>query len=88
MNELDIVFLPVVKMTNLRFLLGEVATKDLELLQLDVKMVILHSYLDEEIELARLCIKETRTSSVSILEELDGLKQDRDNGIGSSMTTF
>jgi ATP-binding cassette subfamily B (MDR/TAP) protein 1 len=43
------VFSPVVKMTTLRFLLGEVALEDFELLKLDVKTAFLHGDLDEEI---------------------------------------
>jgi ATP-binding cassette subfamily B (MDR/TAP) protein 1 len=46
---LDEGFSPVVKMKTLRFLLSVVALKDLELLQLDVKMTFLHGDLDKEI---------------------------------------
>ena len=39
----------MVKMTTLRFMLGVVATDNLESIQLDVKMAFLHSDLKEEI---------------------------------------
>ena len=38
----DEIFSPVVKMTTLHFMLGVVAIDNLELIQLDVKMAILH----------------------------------------------
>jgi ATP-binding cassette subfamily B (MDR/TAP) protein 1 len=47
--DFDEVFSLIVKITTLRFLLGVVAHKDLELLQLDVKTAFLHGDLDEEI---------------------------------------
>jgi hypothetical protein len=47
--DFDKVFSPIVKMITLRFLLGVVALKDLELLQLYVKRTFLHGDLDEEI---------------------------------------
>jgi hypothetical protein len=47
--DFDKVFLPVIKMTTLRFLFGVIAHKDLELLQLDVKTTILNGDQDEEI---------------------------------------
>lgn len=40
---------PMVKMTTLRVLLGLVATKNLELVQMDAKTTFLHGDLDEEI---------------------------------------
>ena len=43
----DEFFSLVIKMTTLRFILRVVATKDMELLQLEVKMV--HHDMDEEI---------------------------------------
>ena len=39
----------MVKMITLRFLLGIVATEDLELIQLDMKMTFLHGDLEMEI---------------------------------------
>ena len=50
----DEVLSPIVKMTTLRFLLGVVATEDLELLQLDVKTIFLHDDLQEEIYMQQL----------------------------------
>ena len=43
------VFSPVVKHTSIRVLLSLVATKDLELEQLDVKTAFLHGDLEEQI---------------------------------------
>ena len=47
--DFEEIFLPVVKMTTLRMLLGLVATENLELVQMDVKTAFLHGDLDEEI---------------------------------------
>ena len=47
--DFDEIFLPVVKMTTLRFMLGVVVADNLELIQLDVKMAFLHGDLREEI---------------------------------------
>ena len=43
------VFSPVVKHTSIRVLLSLIATKDLELKQLDVKTTFLHGDLEEQI---------------------------------------
>ena len=45
----DTIFSPVVKMTTLYFMLGVVAAKNLELIQLDVKTAFLHGDPKEEI---------------------------------------
>jgi ATP-binding cassette subfamily B (MDR/TAP) protein 1 len=47
--DFDEVFSPVVKLPTLHFLLGVIALKDLELVQLDIKTAFLHGDLDEEI---------------------------------------
>ena len=47
--DFDEIFSSVVKMTTIRFMLGVVAVKILELIQLDVKMEFLHADLKEEI---------------------------------------
>ena len=47
--DFDEIFSPVVKMTPLHFMLGVVAAENLELIQLDVKMALLHGDLKEEI---------------------------------------
>ena len=43
------IFSPMVKMTTLRFMFGVMASENLELIQLDVKMAFLHGDLKEEI---------------------------------------
>ena len=43
------IFSPVAKLTSVRFLLSLAATFDLEVVQMDVKMLFLHGDLDEEI---------------------------------------
>ncbi|MCO5579508.1 hypothetical protein L7F22_033363 [Adiantum nelumboides] len=45
----DEIFLPLVKMTTLRTILGFVATEDMELVQMDVKTTFLHGDLDEDV---------------------------------------
>ena len=52
--DYDDIFSPVVKMTTLRHLLGVVATKDLDLEQLDVKMKFLHGDFEEDINMSQL----------------------------------
>ena len=47
--DFDEFFSPVVKMTTLRFMLGVVATENLELIQLDVKTTFLHDNPTQEI---------------------------------------
>ena len=47
--DFDEIFSPVVKMISIRVVLGLVASLDLELEQLDVKITFLHSDLKEEI---------------------------------------
>ena len=44
----------MVKMTTLRFMLGVVAAKNLELIKLDVKTTFLHDDLKEEIYMEEL----------------------------------
>ena len=46
--DVDEIFSPVVKMTTLRFMLGVVATENLELIKLDVKTTLLYGDLKEE----------------------------------------
>lgn len=46
------IFLPVVKMTTFHVMLCLVATENLELVQMDVKIAFLHSDLDGEIYMA------------------------------------
>ena len=48
-RDFDKSFSPVVKMTTLRFMLGVVATENVELIQLDVKTTFFHGDLKEEI---------------------------------------
>ena len=47
--DFEEIFLPMVKMTTLRMLLGLVATENLELVQMDVKTAFLHGDLDKDI---------------------------------------
>ena len=47
--DFDEIFSPVVKMNTLCFMLGVVATENLELIQLDVKTAFLHGDLKEEL---------------------------------------
>ncbi|MCO5604893.1 hypothetical protein L7F22_059067 [Adiantum nelumboides] len=47
--EFDEIFSPVVKMTTLRLVLGIVATKDLELIQMDMKTAFLHEDFAEDV---------------------------------------
>ena len=47
--DFDEIFSPVVKMSSIRVVLGLVASLDLELEQLDVKIAFLHGDLKEEI---------------------------------------
>ena len=47
--DFDEIFSSVVKMTTLRFMLGVVVAKNLELIQLLVKTAFLHGELKEEI---------------------------------------
>ena len=51
--DYDEIFSPVIKMTTLRLLMGVVATEDLELEQLNVKMAFLHGDLEENIYINR-----------------------------------
>jgi hypothetical protein len=50
--DFDKIFYYVVKMTSIRIVLSIVATEDLHLEQLDVKITFLHGDLDEEIYMA------------------------------------
>ena len=43
------VFSPIIRYTSIRMLLSIVAAQDLELKQMDVKMVFLHGHLEESI---------------------------------------
>ncbi|MCO5591233.1 hypothetical protein L7F22_045214 [Adiantum nelumboides] len=47
--DFDEIFSSVVKMTTLCLVLGNVATEDLELIQMDVKTAFLHGDLDEDV---------------------------------------
>ncbi|MCO5611718.1 hypothetical protein L7F22_065976 [Adiantum nelumboides] len=51
--DFDQIFSPVFKMTTLRLVLGFVATKDLELNQMDVKIVFLHEDLEEDVYMVK-----------------------------------
>ena len=51
--DYDEIFLPIVKMTTLRLLLGIMVTEDLELEQLDVKTTFLHIDLEEDIYMSQ-----------------------------------
>ena len=52
--DFEEIFLLVVKMTTLRVMRALVATENLELAQMDVKIAFLHGDLDEEIYMAQL----------------------------------
>ena len=65
--EFDEIFSPVGKMTTVCFLLGVVATENLELIQLDVKTAFLYGDLKEEIYMEQS--KGSRTSSLPTQEE-------------------
>ena len=52
--DFDEIFSPIVKMTSIHTILSLVATKDLHLEQLDVKITFLHGDLDEEVYMAQL----------------------------------
>ncbi|MCO5612524.1 hypothetical protein L7F22_066792 [Adiantum nelumboides] len=80
--KFDEIFFRVVNMTTLRFLLGLVTTKDMELIQMDVKIVFLHGDLEEDVYMIQpegfeiKPEKPTRVELVCILQKaLYGLKQ-------------
>ena len=52
--DFDEIFSPMVKMSSIRVVLGMAATMDLEVEQLDVKIVFLHGDLEEEIYMEQL----------------------------------
>ena len=73
------IFSPGVKMTTLRLLLSVVATEDIELEQLDVKMTFLHGDLEEDIHMSQLAGFTTTGDEGHIAHKLKkslyGLKQ-------------
>lgn len=72
------VFLPMVKLTTIRMVLGIVTTENLHLEQLDVKKAFLHSDLEEEIYMVQPEAFKTRQKQVLVCklkQSLYGLKQ-------------
>ena len=71
--DFEEIFSPMVKMSSIRVVLGLAANMNLEIEQLDVKIVFLHGDLEEEIYIwsnQKGLQSKARTLSVSIEEEL------------------
>ncbi|MCO5588571.1 hypothetical protein L7F22_042528 [Adiantum nelumboides] len=80
--DFDEIFSPVVKMITLRLVLRIVATKDLELIQMDVKTAFLHGDLDEDVYMKQpeaFACESPKLSGVELVcrfrKALYGLKQ-------------
>jgi hypothetical protein len=71
-------FLPVAKLTSIRFLLSVAASFDLEVEQMDVKTTFLHGDLEEEIEMKQpegfVCERERKSWLCKLKKSLYGLK--------------
>ena len=75
--KFDEVFLPIIKMTMLRSVLAMVAIQDLNLQQMDMKMMFLHDTLHEEVYMQQPPGYEHRDKSLvcRLDKALYGLKQ-------------
>ena len=76
--DFDEIFLPVVKMTALRTVLGLVAKEDMELVQMDVKTAFLHGDLHDDIYMQQpegFAVKGKEKLVYKLKKSLYGLKQ-------------
>ncbi|MCO5585663.1 hypothetical protein L7F22_039599 [Adiantum nelumboides] len=76
----DEIFLPMVKMTTLKTILGLVAIEDMELVQMDVKTAFFHGDLDEDVYMQQpegFIEKDARCQELfcKLKKALHGLKQ-------------